>query len=70
MVFSESSRIEDLSIAEDGSIFGLPDEVYKKHNYQSQADFYDHIRQLIERGGTSEYELGRFVYRNGKLFVL
>lgn len=32
MVFSESLRIEDLSIAEDGSIFGLPDEVYRKHD--------------------------------------
>lgn len=65
-----SVRIEDLSIAEDGSISGLPDEVYKKYDYQSLTDFYGHIRQLIGRGGTSEDELGRFVYSNGKLFVL
>lgn len=65
-----SVRIEDLSIAEDGSISGLPDEVYKKYDYQSLTDFYDHIRQLIRRGGTSEDELGRFIYKNGKLFVL
>lgn len=65
-----SVRIEDLSMAEDGSISGLPDEIYEKHDYQSQADFYDHIRELIRRGGTSEDEVGRFVYKNGKLFVL
>lgn len=65
-----SVRIEDLSIAEDGSISGLPDEVYKKYDYQSLTDFYGHIRQLIRRGGASEDELGRFVYSNGKLFVL
>ena len=65
-----SVRIEDLSMAEDGSISGLPDEVYEKHDYQSQPDFYDNIRKLIRRGGKSEDEIGRIVYRNGKLFVL
>ena len=65
-----SVRIEDLSMAEDGSISGLPDEVYEKHDYQFQPDFYDNIRKLIRRGGKSEDEIGRIVYRNGKLFVL
>lgn len=64
-----SVRIEDLSMAEDGSISGLPDEVYEKHDYQSQPDFYDNIRNLIRRGGKARMRLaGLFIAMRNCLF--
>lgn len=59
-----------MSIAEDGSISGLPDDVYEKYDDQLQTDFYDNIRKLIRRGGKSGDEIGRIVYRNENLFIL
>ena len=51
-------RVEDLAITEDGEIFGLTD------------DFYNNIKKLIERGGSSEDDVGRIVYKEGNIFVL
>ncbi len=65
-----STRLEDLSIEEDGSIAGLPDEVYEKKGYQFQTDFYKRLKTLLRKGVKSEDEIGRLIYRNGKLYIL
>lgn len=63
-------RVEDLAIMEDGGISGLTEEVYNDYEYRSDSDFYKNIIKLIERGGSSEDEVGRIVYKEGNIFVL
>lgn len=61
---------EDLAITEDGEIFGLTEDVYNDYEYRSDSDFYNNIKKLIERGGSSEDDVGRIVYKEGNIFVL
>lgn len=63
-------RVEDLSISEDGRISGLTEDVYSDYEYRADSDFYKNIIKLIERGGSSEDEVGRIVYKEGDIFVL
>jgi hypothetical protein len=63
-------RVEDLAITEDGEIFGLTEDVYNDYEYRSDSDFYNNIKKLIERGGSSEDDVGRIVYKEGNIFVL
>ena len=63
-------RVEDLAITEDGEIFGLTEDVYNDYEYRSASDFYNNIKKLIERGGSSEDDVGRIVYKEGNIFVL
>lgn len=63
-------RVEDLCIQADGSIAGLTEEVYNDYEYRSDSDFYKNIIKRIERGGSSEDEIGRIVYKEGNIFIL
>lgn len=63
-------KVEDLSVAEDGSIVGLTDEVYNDYDYTPQTDFYINVRKLVARGGSSEDEVGRMMYDNGNIYLL
>ena len=63
-------RIEDLTIMEDGEISGLTEDVYNDYEYRSDSDFYKNIRKLIEKGGSSDDEVGRIVYKENNIFVL
>lgn len=62
--------IDDLSIEKDGSISGLTDEVYEDYDCQTHTEFYGFIKKLIRRGGSSSDEIGRIMYKDGKLYVL
>ena len=63
-------RVEDLAIMEDGGISGLTEDVYNDYEYRSDSDFYKNIIKLRERGGSSEDEVGRLVYKESNIFVL
>ena len=55
---------------EDGEISGLTEDVYNDYEYRSDSDFYKNIRKLIEKGGSSDDEVGRIVYKENNIFVL
>lgn len=63
-------KVEDLAIMEDGGISGLTEAVYNDYEYRSDSDFYKDIIKLIEKGGSSEEEVGRIIYKSGDIFVL
>lgn len=63
-------RVEDLAIMENGKISGLTQDVYNDYEYRSDSDFYKDIIKLIEKGGSSEDEVGRIIYKEGNIFVL
>ena len=37
---------------------------------RKKRNFYNNIKKLIERGGSSEDDVGRIVYKEGNIFVL
>lgn len=63
-------KVEDLAIMEDGKIAGLAEDVYNDYKYRFDSDFYKNVVKLIEKGGSSEDEVGRIVYKEGNIFVL
>jgi hypothetical protein len=63
-----NTKLEDLSVSENGSILGLPEGIREDYKGGWQY-FYPELQQALAKGGSSDAIVATITYKNGELYI-